>query len=97
MKRLVVMSMAPAHPQSPSTLARAQWLAEEVFDAFSLSCIHLRIAAMFFENLDLLHSRDIAGDGVIRNSFPDLPINWIAGVDAGKLAVAALLQPERFG
>ena len=33
-----------------------------------------------------------------RNSFPDLPMNWIAGSDAGKLAVAALLfYPERFG
>jgi hypothetical protein len=45
----------------------------------------------------LLHSEDILGDGVIRNSFPDLPMNWISGEDAGKLAIAAVLFPERFG
>src|SRR5580700_1666761 len=97
LKRLVVMSMAPAHPDSPSHLGRAQWLAEELFEWSGLSCILLRIAALFFENLELLHREDILGDGVIRNSFPDLPMNWIAGADAGRLAVAALRFPERFG
>jgi uncharacterized protein YbjT (DUF2867 family) len=97
LKRLVVMSMAPAHPDSPSELGRAQWLAEELLEWSGLSCIHLRIAALFFENLELLHGEDILGDGVIRNSFPDLPMNWIAGEDAGKLAIAALRFPERFG
>jgi hypothetical protein len=57
----------------------------------------LRVVALFFENLELLHRDDILDDGVIRNSFPDLSMNWIAGSDAGKLAVAALLYPERFG
>jgi uncharacterized protein YbjT (DUF2867 family) len=97
LKRLVVMSMAPAHPDSPSDLGRAQWLAEELLEWSGLSCIHLRIAALFFENLELLHGEEILGDGVIRNSFPDLPMNWIAGEDAGKLAIAALRFPERFG
>jgi uncharacterized protein YbjT (DUF2867 family) len=97
LKRLVVMSMGPAHPDSPSHLGRAQWLAEELLEWSGLSCIHLRIAALFFENLELLHSEDILGDGVIRNSFPDLPMNWISGEDAGKLAIAALRFPERFG
>jgi uncharacterized protein YbjT (DUF2867 family) len=97
LKRLVVMSMAPAHPDSPSHLGRAQWLAEELLEWSGLSCIHLRIAALFFENLELLYSEDILGDGVIRNSFPDLSMNWISGEDAGKLAIAALRFPERFG
>jgi uncharacterized protein YbjT (DUF2867 family) len=97
LKRLVVMSMAPAHPDSPSDLGRAQWLAEELLEWSRLSCIHLRVAALFFENLELLHGEDILGDGAIRNSFPDLPMNWIAGEDAGKLAIAALRFPERFG
>jgi uncharacterized protein YbjT (DUF2867 family) len=97
LKRLVVMSMGPANPDSPSHLGRAQWLAEELLEWSGLSCIHLRIASLFFENLELLHRQDILGDGVIRNSFPDLPMNWIAGADAGKLAVAALRFPERFG
>jgi uncharacterized protein YbjT (DUF2867 family) len=97
LKRLVVMSMAPAHPDSPSHLGRSQWLAEELLEWSGLSCIHLRIAALFFENLGLLHGEDILGDGVIRNSFPDIPMNWIFGEDAGKLAIAALRFPERFG
>jgi uncharacterized protein YbjT (DUF2867 family) len=97
LKRLVVMSMAPAHPDSPSHLGRSQWLAEELLEWSGLSCIHLRIAALFFENLALLHGEDILGDGVIRNSFPDIPMNWISGEDAGKLAIAALRFPERFG
>src|SRR5580693_1795130 len=61
LKRLVVMSMAPAHPDSPSDLGRCQWLAEELLEWSGLSCIHLRIAALFFENLELLHGEDILG------------------------------------
>ena len=71
--------------------------AEELLERAGLACIHLRVAALFFENLELLHGEDIAGDGVIRNSFPDLAMNWMAGEDAGKLAIAALRFPERFG
>jgi uncharacterized protein YbjT (DUF2867 family) len=97
LKRVVVMSMGPSHPDSPSPLGRAQWLAEDVLSMSGVDCIHLRVVALFFENLKLLHESDILGDGVLRNSFPDLPMNWIAGSDAGKLAVAALLHPERFG
>ncbi len=97
LKRLVVMSMGPAHPDNASPLGRAQWLAEEMLEYSGLACIDLRIPALFFENLELLHRDDILGDGVIRNSFPDVSMNWIAGSDAGKLAVAALLHPERFG
>jgi uncharacterized protein YbjT (DUF2867 family) len=97
LKRLVVMSMGPANPDSPSHLGRAQWLAEELLEWSGLSCIDLRIAALFFENLELLHREDILRDGVIRNSFPDLPMNWISGEDAGKLAIAALRFPARFG
>jgi uncharacterized protein YbjT (DUF2867 family) len=97
LKRVVVMSMGAANPDHPSPLGRAQFLAEELLEWAGFACLHLRVAALFFENLALLHSKDIAGDGVIRNSFPDLPIPWIAGEDAGRLAVAALLHPERFG
>ncbi len=62
-----------------------------------MECIFLRIAALFFENLSLLHRDEIQTEGVIRNSFAtDIPVHWMTGEDAGKLAVAALLHPERF-
>jgi uncharacterized protein YbjT (DUF2867 family) len=97
LKRTVVMSMAPSHPQSPSHLGRAQWLAEEVLEWAGSSCLHLRIAALFFENLELLHRAEIENEGVIRNAFADVPISWLLGEDAARVAVAALLHPERFG
>ncbi len=97
LKRIVVMSMAPSHPESPSHLGRAQWLAEEVLQCAGFSCLHLRFAAVFFENLELLHRAEIQGEGVIRNSFADIPVSWLASDDAARVAVAALLHPERFG
>jgi uncharacterized protein YbjT (DUF2867 family) len=96
LRRVVVMSMAVARPDSPSALGRAQWLAEEILDWAGLSTTVVRIAALFFENIPLLHHADVANDGVLRNSFGDVAISWIAGEDAAKLAVAALLHPERF-
>ncbi|HEY9679401.1 MAG TPA: NmrA family NAD(P)-binding protein [Drouetiella sp.] len=95
-KNLVVMSMAPANPDSPSPLGRAQWLADELFDNAGFECLILRVAALFFENLELLHGGDIEGDGIIRNSFEDVALNWIAGVDAAKLVTAALIHPQKF-
>lgn len=98
LKRLVTMSMGASRADSPSHLGRAHWVAEQVLEWSGLRCIHLRVTAFFYENLELLHRADIEGDGVIRNSYPsDVPVSWIAGDDAGKLAVAALLHPERFG
>jgi uncharacterized protein YbjT (DUF2867 family) len=97
LKRTVVMSMAPSHPQSPSHLGRAQWLAEELLQWAGSSCLHLRIAALFFENLELLHRAEIENEGAIRNAFSDIPISWLSGEDAARVAVAALLYPERFG
>lgn len=97
LKRVVVMSMAVSNPDSASHLGRAQWLAEELLEWAGFSCLHLRIAALFVENLELLHRADILEDGVIRNSFANVALSWITGDDAGKLAVAALLHPDRFG
>jgi uncharacterized protein YbjT (DUF2867 family) len=97
LKRVVVMSMGVSRPDSPSHLGRAQYLAEEMLEWAGFDCLHLRIAALFLENLDLLHRADILGDGVIRNSFGDVPMAWMSGADAGRFAAAALLHPERFG
>jgi uncharacterized protein YbjT (DUF2867 family) len=96
-KRVVVMSMAVSNPEGPSHLGRAQWLAEELLDWAGFSCMFLRFIAFFYENVPLLHRADALNEGVIRNSFADIPLPWIAGEDAGKLAAAAVLHPERFG
>jgi uncharacterized protein YbjT (DUF2867 family) len=95
--RVVVTSMAPAHPQSPSHLGRAQWLAEEVLAWAALDLCILRIAAVFFENIPLLHANSILQDGVIRNSFGTVQVPWISGLDAGQLVAAGILHPDRFG
>jgi uncharacterized protein YbjT (DUF2867 family) len=97
LKRVVVMSMGAARPESPSALARAQWMAEEVIGWSGISNVSLRIAAFFYENLALLHRADIEGDGVLRNSFADVAMGWIAAEDAAKLAVAALLDRSLTG
>ncbi|HKP95266.1 MAG TPA: NmrA family NAD(P)-binding protein, partial [Fibrobacteria bacterium] len=96
LKRVVVMSMATSNPESPSHLGRAQWLAEDLLETSGISCLHLRIAALFFENIELLHRSDILNEGVIRNSFSNIKVSWMSGEDAGKLAVSALLHPGRY-
>lgn len=95
LKRLVTMSMGPAHPKSPSHLGRAQWLAEQMFEWAGFDCLHVRIAAAFLENIEMLHGREIREEGVIRNAFPDVKVSWILGEDAARVAAAALLTPER--
>lgn len=94
--RTVVMSMGAAHPDHPSELARSQWLAEEILQWAGLNVLILRVAALFHENLDVLHAESVREHGVIRNSFGDSSIGWINGRDAANLAVAGLLHPERF-
>ena len=94
--RTVVMSMAPAHPQHPSDLGRAQWLAEEVMTWGGLDVLILRVAAIFQENIVALHGDSIRRDNLLRNSFSDKPVGWISGSDAGEVAVTALLHPDLF-
>jgi uncharacterized protein YbjT (DUF2867 family) len=94
--RTVVMSMAPAHPQHPSDLGRAQWLAEEVMTWGGLDVLILRVAATFHENIVALHGDSIRRDNMLRNSFSDKPVGWINGSDAGEVAVTALLHPDLF-
>lgn len=95
LKRLVVMSMGAASAESPSALGRAQWLADEVLQWAGFSTLVLRIAAFFFENLELLHRAELPA-GVLHNSFGPTKVPWLAAEDAAALAAAALLYPERF-
>ncbi|SEH54576.1 Uncharacterized conserved protein YbjT, contains NAD(P)-binding and DUF2867 domains [Mycolicibacterium rutilum] len=94
--RTVVMSMGPAQPDHPSDLGKAQWLAEQVMEWAGLELLVLRVAALFHENLLVLHSQSIRREHAFRNSFSDVAMPWISGRDAAELGVAALLHPERF-
>lgn len=94
--RTVVMSMGPAHPQHPSDLGRAQWLAEEVMMWGGLDVLILRVVATFHQNLLALHGDSIRRENLLSNSFGDGAVGWINGSDAGELAVAALLRPGGF-
>lgn len=94
--RTVVMSMGPSHPESPSDLGRAQWLAEEILAWAGLDLLVLRVFALFHENLKVLHSRSIREQGLIRNSFGPERVGWMSGRDAAELSLAGLLHPERF-
>lgn len=94
--RTVVMSMGPARPDSLSALGRAQWLAEEALQWAGLDVMILRVAALFHENLVVLHGESVREQGLIRNSFGPGEVAWLSGRDAAELGVAALLHPERF-
>jgi uncharacterized protein YbjT (DUF2867 family) len=90
------MSVGVSHPESPSHLGRAQWLAEEVLGWAGLDLTILRIASLFYENVPTLHGRSIRDEGTIRNCFGDVRLSWISGEDAAGIGLAALLHPERF-
>ncbi|UGT61972.1 NAD(P)H-binding protein [Nocardia asteroides] len=94
--RLVVMSMAVAAADNPSGLGRAQWAAEEVLGWAGLEPTILRFAALFYENIPLLHAESIRRSGAFGNSFGAAVVPWISGLDAADLAVTALLDPARY-
>lgn len=54
----------------------------------------LRFAALFHENVLLLHGEAIREHGLIANSFGESPAPWIGGDDAAEVAVAHLLTPR---
>lgn len=94
--RVVVMSMAVAHPDSPSHLGQAQWIAEEVLAWAGLDLCILRIAALFFENITALHAASVRHSAEFANSFGNADVPWISGLDAARLMVAVVLRPELF-
>lgn len=89
---LVVMSMAVSSHGSPSRLAQAQAVAEEVFIWAGLNPTILRVAGLFHENVLILHGTSIRQSALITNSFGAGNAPWIAGRDAAELAVAELLK-----
>jgi uncharacterized protein YbjT (DUF2867 family) len=90
---VVVMSMAVSSHGHPSALGRAQAIAEEILTWADLNPTILRVAALFHENVLILHSESIRRHGCITNSFGDGRTPWIGGQDAAELAVHHLLQP----
>ncbi|MEU7628782.1 NAD(P)H-binding protein [Nocardia sp. NPDC049220] len=94
--RFVVMSMGPSMADSPSALGRAQWMAEEVLSWAGLVPVVLRVAALFYENIQLLHGSSIRATGTFANNFGSGRAPWISGQDAADLAVAALVDPDRY-
>jgi uncharacterized protein YbjT (DUF2867 family) len=97
LQRVVVNSMGPAHPHSPSPLGRAQWLAERVPGRAGFRCIFLRVMAFYLENLLLLHGESIRQESVIRNPFGAAKLNWIAAKDVSRLLARLLLEPDLAG
>jgi uncharacterized protein YbjT (DUF2867 family) len=90
---VVVMSMAVSSHDHPSALGRAQTIAEEIVIWAGLNPTVLRVAALFHENVLILHRESIRQHGVITNSFGTGRAPWIGGQDAAELAVHQLLQP----
>jgi uncharacterized protein YbjT (DUF2867 family) len=90
---VVVMSMATSSHSHPSRLGRDRAVAEEIFAWAGLNPTILRVAALFHENVLILHAESIRNDAVIANSFGSAKVPWIGGRDAAELAVHHLLQP----
>jgi uncharacterized protein YbjT (DUF2867 family) len=90
---VVIMSMAASSHNHPSLLGRAQAVAEEILIWAGLNPTVLRIAALFHQNVLILHKESIRQHGVIANSFGAARAPWIGGQDAAELAVHHLLRP----
>jgi uncharacterized protein YbjT (DUF2867 family) len=90
---LVVMSMVTSALNHPSQMGRDRAVSEEIFSWAGLNPTILRVAALFQENVLILHADSIRDDATFANSFGSAKVPWISGRDAAGLAVHALLQP----
>ncbi len=86
-------SMPIAHPTSPSPLARAQWMSEQIFNWSGLGCLHLR-GGFFFENILLFSEDTIIERGVIENGFGEVPLLWVAADDVARVSAHELERAE---
>lgn len=97
--RVIVMSMAVAHPDSSSPLAQAQWLAEELLTWSGLDLCILRIAALFFENIPTLHGPSIRRTAEFSNSFgvevPQESFDPVSPCKARAPSSSLLVEPTR--
>ena len=82
-------SMGASHPVSPSPLARAQWMSEQILTWAGFDCVHLR-GGFFFENILLFSEQSIITQGRIANSFGDNSITWLAAEDMAQVSAKLL-------
>jgi uncharacterized protein YbjT (DUF2867 family) len=93
---VVIMGAAAADHSSPSGIARAHALSEEMLLELGVSFTSIRGSAFFYENVLLLHGDTIRGSGEFANSFGDARPAWISGSDAADLCATVLLDPETY-
>jgi uncharacterized protein YbjT (DUF2867 family) len=93
---VVIMGSGAADPNSPSGIARAHDLSEELLLQLGVNFTTLRGCAFFYENILRMHAGSIREAGVIANSFGDARPAWISGSDVADLCVAALLAPQSY-
>jgi len=91
---VVIMSSGAADPNSPSGIARAHALSEELLLQLGVDFTAVRGSAFFYENVLGFHADAIRETGVFANSYGDARPAWIAGTDAGDLCATALLDPQ---
>lgn len=89
-------SMGASHPHSPSPLAQAQWLSEQILDWAGFQCAHLR-GGFFFENILLFSEGTILKGSVIENAFGEARITWLAAEDMARVCAVALQEPNLHG
>ena len=91
---VVIMASGAADPNSPSGIARAHDLSEELLLQLGVNFTAIRGSAFFYENILMLHADSIREAGVIANSYGDARPAWISGTDVADLCAAALLDPQ---
>jgi uncharacterized protein YbjT (DUF2867 family) len=92
---VVMMAAAAADHNSPSGIARAHELSEELLLGLGVRFTALRGSAFFYENILALHADSIRETGKFANSYGDARPAWISGTDVADLCAIALLEPRR--
>jgi len=91
---VVIMASGAADPNSPSGIARAHALSEELLLQLGVNFTAVRGSAFFYENVLVLHAYAIRQIGVFANSFGESRPAWISGTDVADLCASALLDPQ---
>jgi uncharacterized protein YbjT (DUF2867 family) len=91
---VVIMSSGAADPNSPSGIARAHALSEELLLQLGVNFTAVRGSAFFYENVLGFHADAIRETGVFANSYGASRPAWIGGTDVADLCAAALLDPQ---